>query len=158
VTCMIDEDEELAHEWLLGTPGPKGIREYLKTGSERELKARAAMARILRSEAPGGFFTGLMAALVDPPRRGVIIPNVANRKIAFKRPRGTPVVVSDRRRVEIAAFMHEQLAAQKRKPAATAAQARNLKDVVAAAQAKFAISHGTVMDIWREFKPKPKSK
>src|SRR5580704_4930216 len=59
------EDEELAAEFLLGTPGPKG-RIYLKPGSELELKARAILARLMLAEAPAGYFTRLVAALIDP--------------------------------------------------------------------------------------------
>ena len=66
------EDEELAIEFLLGTPGPKG-RAYLKPGSDLELKARAILARLMLAEAPGGYFTRLVAALIDPPRRSAII-------------------------------------------------------------------------------------
>src|ERR1700730_9506636 len=103
------EDEQLAIEFLLGTPGPKG-RTYLKPGSKLELKARSALARIMLTEAPGGYFTRLVATLIDPPDRSTII----KRKIVFQRPKGTPVVVLDGRRAEIAAYMHDQLAKQKR--------------------------------------------
>jgi hypothetical protein len=143
------EDEELAIEFLLGTPGPKG-RTYLQPGSERELKARAVLARIMLTEAPDGYFTRLVAALIDPPRRSAII----KRKIVFQRARGTPVVVGDRRRVEIAAFMHDQLQKQKRGATAGNARARNLKRVVGAAQDKFGVSRATVMKVWSGFRPR----
>jgi hypothetical protein len=150
---MKDDDNELAHELLLGTPGPRG-REYLEPNSERELKARTALARILRAEAPNGYFTRVLADLIDPPRGSVII----NRKIVFQRPRGTPVVVSDRRRVEIAAFMQEQLEKQKRGTCASDAQARNLKPIIDAAREKFGDSRSTIMKIWHDFRPPKKKK
>ena len=148
----MEDNDDLAHEWLLGTLGPKG-RQYLKPNSERELKARAVVAQHLRAEAPNGYFTNRVADLIDPPRSSAVI----KRKIVFQRPRGTPVVVSARRRVEIAAFMQRQLEAQKRGNAASAAQAKNLKRVVSAVQNKFHISRSTVMNIWQDFRP-PKNK
>jgi hypothetical protein len=137
---MIDDDEELAHEFLLGIPGPDG-REFPKPGSERELKARTALAKILFKEAPNGYFTRLMAALIDPPRRSVII----KRKIVFKRPRGTPVVVGDRRRAEIAAFIHARLKNR------TGTQ--SLKSVLGEAEDKFGVRRSTLLNIWSHFRP-----
>ncbi len=148
----MEPDDDLAYEWLLGTPGPKG-RQYLKPNSERELKARAVVAQRLRAEAPDGYFTNRVADLIDPPRSGALI----KRKIVFQRPRGTPVVVSARQRVEIAAFMQRQLEAQKGN-AASDAQAKNLKPVVSAVQNKFYIGRSTVMKIWQEFRPPKKKK
>jgi len=142
------DDEELAIEWLLGTHGPDG-REYLKPGDKCELRARAAVARALLREAPDGYFTRLVAALIDPS----ISSSIISRRIALKRPKGTPVVIPDRRRAEIAAFMQEQLAKQKQGTAASAAQAQNLKRVVAATQEKFGASRSTVLNIWRDFRP-----
>jgi hypothetical protein len=155
---MIDDDEELAIEWLLGTAAPKG-RAFLKAGSNRELKGRAAAARALRKEAPEGYFAQVVANLIDPPRR--IDPPapsaIFTRKFIFQRPRGAPVVGSDRRRAKIAAYMQAQLEKQKRRPAATIAQTRNLKAVVASTMKKFGLSHGSVMKIWAEFRPPKKS-
>jgi hypothetical protein len=147
----MDDDFELAREFVFGTPGPKG-RAYLDPGSERERKARTILARKLREEAPDGYFTQAVAKLIDPPRRSAIF----QREIVFKRPRGTPVIRDVRRDVEIAAFMHEQLEEQERRVAATAAWVRNRKRVVHAAHKKFGISYSTIRNIWREFRPKPK--
>jgi hypothetical protein len=141
------KDEKLAHEFLLGTVGPKGTV-YLKPNSEREKRARQATARVLRKEAPQGFFTQLIASLIDPSPDRVFI----KRKIIFQRPRGTPVVVSDQQRAEIAGFIHKELEKQKAH-AQTAAQARNLKAAMAAACDKFGISDRTVWDIWKDFRP-----
>ena len=147
----MDEDEELAIEFLLGTSGPKG-RTYFDPDSERGKRARTILARKLWEEAPGGWFTPYVAASIDPhPHRWI------ERKIVFKRPRGTPVVVDVRRRTEIAKFMHEQFEKQKR-GAASAAQARNLKRVIAAAMKEFGVGRSTVMSVWGEFRPPKESK
>ena len=130
------DDEELAHELLLGIPGPKG-RKYLEPGSERELSARAALARVMRAEAPHGYFTLRVANLIDPRR------DRAERKIQFRRvKRGTPIRISDRQRAEIAAYIHDHRA-----------RGLNLKKAWGAAQDKFDISRGTVTEIWKHFRP-----
>jgi hypothetical protein len=141
---MEDRDEKLAHELLVGAGG-----KYLKPGSELELKARTALARILRKEAPDGWFTQTVADLIGLPPRSA----VTKQKIVFvlNRSRGTPVMVTDRRRAEIAAFMQEQLETQKRGTAATVAQARNQKRAREATMKKFGISRSTFIEIWREF-------
>jgi hypothetical protein len=142
------KDERLAREFLLGSVGPKG-RVYLKPNSIREKKARKATARVLRKEAgPDGYFTCLIASLIDPSPNHVFI----NRKIIFQRPRGTPVVASNRQRAEIAAFIHNELEKQKA-GAPTAAQARNLKLAIGAASDKFGYGDRTLREIWKEFKP-----
>jgi hypothetical protein len=143
------KDEKLAREFLLGVVGPKG-RAYLKPNSKREKRARKATARVLRDEAGhDGYFTCLIASLIDPSPGQVFI----NRKIIFQRPRGTPVVVaSDRQRVEIAAYIHNELEKQKAS-APTAAQAQNLKRAMAAARDKFGKSDRTLWKIWKEFRP-----
>jgi hypothetical protein len=146
---MPDEDEELAIEFLTGVPGPNG-RTYMTPGSEREKMARAALARFMVKEAPNGYFTRLVAAHFDPPPSSAVIKRILN----FHRPkRGTPVRRSDRRRVEIAAFMHEYLRVQKEGAKGTSAQARNLKNVIPETQKKFGISRNTVLDIWKDFGP-----
>jgi hypothetical protein len=153
---MESEDEELAHEFLVGIVGPKG-RGYLKPNSEHEKKARQATARILRKEAGrDGWFTRLVADLIDPSTRSLPRHFYIKRKIVFQRPRGTPVVVSDRKRAEIAAFIHNELAKQKAKagPQTPAAQARNLKPVIAATGKEFGIKKSTVWGIWADFKLK----
>ncbi len=143
------EDEQLARELLLGI-GPRGRKIYLKPGSEYELKARAALARVMLSEAPNGYFTRLVARLIQPLPPSALI----QQKIIFKRPRGTPLVVNDQRRAEIAAFMQEKMKNQTRGSAVTVAQARNQKRAKEATMKKFGISRSTLMDIWSEFSPR----
>lgn len=148
---MEDRDEKLAQELLVGIRGSKG-RIYLEPNSRRELKARIALSKVLRAEAPNGWFTNVVAALIEPPRRRSAI---IERKIVFQRPtRGAPVVVNDRRRAEIAAFMQVQLEKQKRETAATVAQARNQKKAEDTTTKKFDISRSTLMEIWSEFSPR----
>jgi hypothetical protein len=132
---MKDPDEELAIELLIGARG-----KYLKPGSKLELKARTALARILRTEAPDGWFTQTVADLIGLPLRSA----VTKQKIVFvlNRSRGTPVVVTDRRRAEVAACIQEQLA-----------QGQNLKGAWGVAQDKFGIKRSTVIKIWDSFKP-----
>jgi hypothetical protein len=137
----MDNDEELAHELLLGISGSKG-REFLKPGSERELSARAALARVMRAEAPHGYFTQRVANLIDPPHGSV----VSKRKLVFQRPKGTPVVVSERQRAEIAAFMHEQN--QKRGTVTD----KLSKQVEADAHDKFGYKRSTLRKIWKDFR------
>jgi hypothetical protein len=142
------KDERLAHEFLLGTAGPKGTV-YLKPNSKREKMARKATARVLRKEAGrDGYWTHLVASLINPLPRHFFI----KRKIIFQRPRGTPVRILDRERAEIAAFIRNELEKQKA-GAPTAAQGRNLKLAMAAARDKFGISDRTVWDIWKDFRP-----
>lgn len=144
---MKDPDEELAIELLIGARG-----KYFEPGTELELKARAALARILRTEAPDGWFTQTVADLIGLPPRSA----VTKQKIVFvlNRTRGTPVVVTARRRAEIAGFMREQLAKQKAGSAATVAQARNQKRAEEATMKKFDIGRSTLMKIWSEFSPR----
>jgi hypothetical protein len=152
----MDEDEDLAIEFLLGTPGPRG-RTYLDPDSERGKRARTILARKLREEAPDGYFTQIVAKLIDPPRRSAIF----QREIVFKRPRGTPVIMDARRDPEIAALMRvllAQLAKRKRGAAMTAAEIRNFKDIIDAAQKKFGVKRSTVMSAWSKFRPPKKSK
>jgi hypothetical protein len=132
--------EELAHELLLGTPGPKG-RVYLEPNSKREILARKLLARLMRQEAPHGFYTQLVAAHICPPARSLFI----KRKIVFQRGKGTPAIVADRQRVEIAAFMREQLRSQ------------NLKRAIAAAENRFGRRRSTILKIWSDFQP-PKTR
>jgi len=146
---MESKDEKLAREFLVGMIGPKG-RVYLKPNSEREKRARAATARVLRNEAgQDGYFTQLVASLINPSPGHFFI----HRKIIFQRPRGTPVVISDRHRAEIAAFIQEELARQKADAQTTTAQARNLKRALAATRRKFGISERTFWSIWKHFRP-----
>jgi hypothetical protein len=143
------KDERLALEFLLGTIDQNG-RTYLKPNSKREKQARAATARVLQKEADrSGYWTHLVACLINPSPRHIFI----NRKIIFKRPRGTPVTILDRERAEIAAFMQKELANQKANAEATDAQRRNLKRMMAMTQKKFGISNRKIWEIWKEFRP-----
>jgi hypothetical protein len=145
----VRRSEELALEFLLGRIERKG-RTYLKPNSEREKQARAATARVLRKEAGrNGYLTHLVACLINPPPRHSFI----KRKIIFQRPRGTPVMILDRERVEIAAFMQEERAKQKANTATTDAQRRNLKRMMDMTQEKFGIGNRTIWKIWKEFGP-----
>src|SRR6516225_1159313 len=142
------KDEKLAGEFLLGLVSPKG-RVYLKPNSKREKQARAATERVLRKEAGrNGYWAHLVAGLINPSPRHFFI----KRKIVFQRPKGTPVTILDRERAEIAAFIHNELEKQK-VGAPTAAQAKNLKRVMAAARDKFGYGGRTLWKIWKEFKP-----
>ena len=67
----MDEDEDLAIEFLLGTPGAGG-RTYLDPDSKRGKRARTILAGKLLAEAPDGYFTQIVAKLIDPPRRSAI--------------------------------------------------------------------------------------
>lgn len=143
------KDERLALEFLLGTIDQNG-RTYLKPNTKREKQARAATARVLQKEAGrSGYWTHLVACLINSSPRHIFI----NRKIIFKRPRGTPVKILDRERAEIAAFMQEELANQKANTETTDAQRRNLKRLMAMTQKKFGISNRKIWEIWREFRP-----
>jgi hypothetical protein len=145
------EREELVHELLLGTPGLKG-RTYPKPNSKREILARKILARLMRQEAPRGFYTRLVAAHIYPttylPARlagskwGAARGSFIKRKIVFQRLRGTPVAVADRRQVEIAAFMREQLRSQ------------NLKRAIGATEKQFGVRRSTVMKIRSDFQPR----
>jgi hypothetical protein len=138
---MKKDDEDLAHELLLGAVGPKG-RIYLKPNSERETLAREALARVMRQEAPHGYFTQLVASHIYPSGRSPLI----KRKIVFKHlSRGTPNVIENRD-AEIAAFMHEQLHTQ------------NLKGAIADAEKKFGRRRSTIMEIWSRFRPTKRSR
>jgi hypothetical protein len=149
------DDVELAHELLFGAPNSS--QRTFPTGG-REKAARAALARVMTAEAPDGFFTQAMAALISPPeQRGRVAHVIPKREIIFRRHRGTPVVKSRRREIEIAAFMHEHLEKQKRQQNGTDAQARNLKRAVGAAHDKFGVGRSTIIKIWSEFKPKRRS-
>ena len=139
--------EELALEFLRGRIERNG-RTYLKPNSEREKQARAATARVLRKEAGRtGYFTHLVACLIDPLPNNVFI----KRKIIFQRPRGTPVRILDRERAKIAAFVQNELTKQKANTTLTDAQRRNLKRIMAMTQEKFGYSNRTIWKIWKEF-------
>jgi hypothetical protein len=142
--------EELAHELLLGVPGPKGGREYPERNSKRERAARIALARMLWKEAPDGYFTRIVASLIHPKPRSRIV----EREIIFqRRNRGTPVVVGEGRRAEVAAFMHKELEKQKLKWGK-----QNLKAVVGAAVDEFDIGRSTIMEIWGDYRPRKLSR
>jgi hypothetical protein len=143
------KDEKLAKDFLLGAIFQNG-RTYLKPNSEHEKQARAATARVLRKEAgPTGYFTHLVASLIDPSPKNVFV----KRKIIFQRPRGTPVTILNRERAEIAAFMQDELVKQKANAGTTDAQRRNLKRMMAMTKEKFGISNRTIWAIWKEFGP-----
>ena len=140
------KDERLAREFLLGRIERNG-RTY-KLGRKREEQVRAATARVLRKEAGRtGYFTHLVASLINPSPNNVFI----KRKIIFQRPRGTPVRILDRERVEIAVFMQEVLAKQKANTGTTDAQRRNLKRTMKTARDKFGYGDRTLWKIWKEF-------
>jgi hypothetical protein len=142
-------EDELAIEFLRGTMGPKG-RTYLDPESERGKQARTILARKMREEAPDGWFTRYVAASIDPrPHRRI------ERKVVFRRTKGTPVAVDVRQRAEIAAFMHARVkaAAAAAGTNATAAWARNREQIIRATQEEFGVSVSTVKTIWRDFGP-----
>jgi hypothetical protein len=116
----MEKDEELAHELLL---------------SARELAARAALARELRKEAPGGFYTGVLACLIDPPRSGV------TQRIEFKRLKGAPRL-SERADLDIVLFMRAQL---EKDPKIDAA--------VKAAETHFDLKERRVRKAWSRYRP-----
>lgn len=146
---MPNEDEELVHELLFGIPGPRG-RTFPAPGSRRELRARIILARLMVTEAPNGFYTRAVAALIRPPRRSAIITG----KVIFRRlSRGRPAVVGDRRNIEIATFLHAELKRRREKGASTDAQSRNLKPAIDEAKKKFGVRRSTIMKIWQEFRP-----
>jgi hypothetical protein len=141
---MEDDDEDLAHELLLGTLG-SNPREYPERGSKRELAARAALARLLRKG--DSFYIWRVADMIDPSLGSA----VAEREVFFKRrDKGTPVVVGERRRAEIAAFLQEGLKEEKKiKPKGKP----NFKAVVAAAENEFGVGRSTILAIWSDYKP-----
>jgi hypothetical protein len=143
------KDEKLAREFLLGMIDQTG-RTYLKPNSKREKQARAATARVLRREAGrNGYWTHVVASLIDPSPRHFFI----KRKIIFKRPKGTPILISDRARAEIAAFAQDELKKQKANTNTTIAQRRNLKRIMTMACDEFGIGERTFWKIWKKFRP-----
>jgi hypothetical protein len=160
---MIDDDEELAHELLLGTPGPKG-REYPEF--ERERAARAALARLLRKEAaPNGFYTLRVADLIDPPTDpGNIQSDLVERKVIFQgRNRGTPVVVDERRRAKIAVFMRELEHCRHCIPFAphglpVKKQNRQRRGILQAVEVQFGVKRSTARKIENDYKESEKQK
>jgi len=135
------EDEELAIELLRGTSvfdnkGRHYKRDYLEPGSSHERAARAALARLLRKEAPDGYFTQIVASLIDPPRRRVVV----TQRIEFKRLKGNPWRASGRLDVEIAEFIHERRKA-----------GCQLKDAVTDAAEHFRVGEEKVRKAWGEF-------
>jgi hypothetical protein len=137
----------LAHELLQGTttpsdPHPRGWsqpQEYPKPGSKRERAARSALARELRRGDER--FINMVAAMIDPRNKSSII----KQKIEFTpKDRRCEPKISGRRKIEIAAFMHEWLSKH---------PGQNITSAVVEAAKQLGLADGIIWDAWKIYKP-----
>ncbi len=138
------DSEDLAHELLLGSPisGQNGWyhkRQYLKPGSKRESAARAALARLLRDEAPDGYFTQIVASMIDPQTNSPLI----NQRIKIVRLQGGKRATG-RLNIDIAKFIHKR---REEQPGIT------MEAVIYDAAEHFRISERRIKYAWSRFKP-----
>jgi hypothetical protein len=135
----------LAHEMLLGRPADDSSGWYLKRnyperGSKRERVARIALARELRRG--DEYFIKLVAAMIDPRTNSSIIKQKIEFETADKR---REPKTSDRRDVEVAAFLHEWREQHPGEP---------VDDAIAAAEDHFGFGQRIIWSIWSRFKRK----
>jgi hypothetical protein len=136
---------KLATELLLGTPrsDPKGYYHLKRRYPEgrRELKARKALADELRTEAPDGYFTHLLADMIDPRVKSRAIDKQSVKFIPARGGRRS----SGRLDLKICEFMHKK----KRRGGVDAA--------AVLAKEHFKISETRVWQAWKSMLAKPKT-
>jgi hypothetical protein len=136
---MRDDDSKIADAELImrffAGDGTTNYR-FPKPDSPEELKARGALARVVRDYVPG--FSGeLLALAIDPDTPSRFVGMAPTRKVKFESVnRGRPAAW--RRNVRVAEFIRRQLAECDQHEAA-----------YAAAAAKFRISRSTAQSIWQ---------
>jgi hypothetical protein len=153
---------ELADELLLGKPsgGPRYHQRKYPEG-KRALAARAALAKLLRAEAPEGRYTGLLAEMISPHlepgtsfKKQSTHTVIRRQTVEFIPPRGGKRA-SGRLELDIAKFVRKKLAqVQKerlKKKMLPLKEDRLDKRTVGQAAACFRVSEKTIRSAWKLF-------
>jgi hypothetical protein len=146
---------ELADELLLGKPsGGRRYHQRKYPKGKRALAARAALAKLLRAEAPDGYYTPLLAEMISPHPKPGTVAVIERQRVKFIPPRGGKRA-SGRLELDIAKFVRKKLAEvqreRRRRKMRPLKEDRLAKRTVDQAKARFRVSEKTVRNAWKLF-------
>jgi hypothetical protein len=146
---------ELADELLLGkaSGGPRYLRRKYPSG-KRALAARAALAQLLKAEAPDGYYTPLLAEMIAPSPKPGTVALIKRQTVEFIPPRDGKRA-SGRLELDIAKFVRKKLAEvqreRRKKKMRPLKEDRLDKRTVDQVATRFRVSEKTIRTAWKLF-------